>query len=57
VGRAVGRVKGIAEKSKYAREVGKLGLNPPFNLKFYKNFITCEKWILFAYFLLVNLST
>jgi len=35
---------------------GGLGLKPPLSLIFYENFITCAKEI-FAYFLLVNLST
>jgi len=31
--------------------------NPPLSLTFYKNFFTFAKEIVFAYFLLVNLST
>jgi len=37
---------------------GALGLTPPFSLIFYKNFITfARRLIVFAYFLLINLST
>jgi len=37
---------------------GGLGLKPPLSLIFYKNFITFARLlIVFAYFLLVNLST
>ena len=37
---------------------GVLGLNPPLSLIFYKNFITFARRLsVFAYFLLVNLST
>ena len=36
---------------------GRLGLNPPLELDILQNFLTCAKDIVFAYFLLVNLST
>jgi len=36
---------------------GGLGLTPPLELDIYKNFITFAKNIVFAYFLLVNLSS
>ena len=40
------------------RTQGGVGVRPPLCLIFYKNFITCAKdFIVFAYFLLVNLST
>ena len=42
----------------YARGGLGLGIKPPMSLIFYKNFITFERTlIVFAYFLLFNLST
>ena len=46
------------DKSKGVRKGGVLGLTPPLSLIFYKNFITFARRLsVFAYFLLVNLST